>query len=447
MKMTRLTHQPRHTPIKRATLFALLLLGFGMGYATPVSAQAIAIDKVLVVVNEEAITMSEYQARHRREMLQQTTDLTPFNGNIEPRILERMIDDRIQAQMALRRGIRVPPEEVNRALAFIARKNDTPAPQLLAQLAEDGITPAQFRASVREQQLIRRLVDRVVSARVKVSDQEVENYLVSHQELAASNEAWEVSHLFIAMDEKTASDDAAQAELENLAHIRAALLEGRSFEKSAEEFSDGPKRDAGGYLGWRNIGQLPKLFVDALRETEVGGVSEIIRSGNGLHLLKVHDRREGGQVVDQQLLRHILIRPGAELSEAQAKELAGELYARIINGEDFETIARAHSADQVSGIEGGLLGWTNPGDFPPKLEQVLARLELNELSKPLRAPAGYHLVEVLDRRRADISVVMAAKRARQVIFQRKAASFYDNWYGAIRDSAHIEYIAVDPGSG
>ena len=426
--------------------FLIPLCLFGLGLApVPALAQAIAIDKVLVVVNESAITLSEYQIRHRREVLQKSMDIGPFDGRVDQRILNAMIDDRLQVQMAARRGIRVTPGEVENAVAFIAEQNDTTPTQLLKQLAEGGITPNQFRASLKEQQLIRRLVDTMVNTRVTVSAQEIKNYLANHQELTASDEAYEVSHLLIDLEGK--SDSEVQSEQENLAHIRTALEGGQSFTQSAREFSDSADREEGGYLGWRKIDQLPKLFVQALRDTEIGAVSEIIRSTNGLHLLKVHDHRgrEEDKVVEQQFLRHILIRPGPELSEDEAKERANELHARIIAGGDFEAIARAYSADRVSGIDGGHLGWINPGDFPPKIEQTLSRLALNELSKPVRSRAGYHLVEVRGRRRTDIGMEVAGERARQVIFQRKAAAFYDNWYGAIRDAAHIEYVSANPG--
>ena len=433
----------------KRSIFLLALLGFGFGLGlkfvfematSPALAQAIAIDKALVVVNEQAITLSDYRARYRQEVLQNESKLTPFDGSINPRILNRMIDDRIQSQIALRRGIRVSRQEVERAVAFIANQNDFTAKELYTQLAADGVTAAQFRARMQEQQLIRRLVDGVVGSRVKVSNQEVKNYLASHRDLIESNEEYEISHLFVSLNGK--SDDEVQTEMENLAHIREAVVEGRSFEKSAEEFSDGPGREQGGYLGWRKIDQLQPLFADALRQTEVGGVSKIIRSDNGLHLLKMHDRKGEGKMVEQQLLRHILIRPNAELSEQGAAEFANELYARIIAGEDFESIARVHSAERSTGDKGGRLGWVSPGDFPAQLESSVARLAVNELSKPLRDQSGYHLVEILDRRQVDISMEMAARRARQLIFQRKAAAFYDNWYGAIRDAAHIEYISV-----
>lgn len=421
-----------------------MILGgaFIVGIA-PAFAQAIAIDRVLVVVNEKPIMMSEYQTRHRRESLQNAA--APFDGRIDERILNYMIDDRIQAQVASQRGILVSAEEVERAVEFIARQNQLTVAELFAKVGEDGITAEQFKASVHEQEVIRRLVDRVVGSRIGVSESEIENYLASHPELIPSNQNYEISRLFISLQGKTESQ--ARGEFENLAHIRNAILEGRDFAQSAREFSDGEERGEGGYLGWRNADQLPPPFVDALQQTAIEGVSEIVPAADGLHLLKLHNRREQPRLVAQQLVRHILIRPGDDLSENAAKARAKELRERIVGGEDFATVARAHSADPSSAINGGMLGWVSPGEFPRPLEITMSNLKLNEVSQPVRAPGGFHLVEVLDRRQADISMDIAAQRARQKIFNRKAASFYDNWYGALRDAAHIEYVGVDAPTG
>ena len=411
------------------------------GLSSPAAASS--IDKVLVVVNEEAITLSEYQARHQREMLEQSARIAPFDGRIDERILERMIDDRIQAQVATRRGITVSPAEVEQAVAQIASRNNTSADQLFRQLAREDITRSQFQASIREQELIRRLFWAVVNARVVVSDREVENYLASHQELTASDDLFEVSHLLVSVSGKT--DAEAQSEYENLEHLRQGLLEGRPFEKFVEDYSDNPDKRQGGYLGWRKVSQLPDSFVAALRRTEVDGISPIIRSNNGLHLLKLHARKKEEKIVQQQRIRHILIRPDPGLDIEDAGQLAGQLRAQIAAGESFEKIARVRSADQASGAECGMLGWVNPGDFSPAVERAARELPLNQVSEPVRTSAGYHLIEVLERRDSDISAELAARRARQMIFQRKAGEFYDNWYGALRDSAYIEYIAVNPG--
>jgi len=425
----------------RATVTAAVAIALTVA-AGP--APAAAIDKILVVVNEEVITLSEYQARHQREALEQSERIAPFDGRIDSRVLNRMIDDRIQAQIAARRGLAVAAAEVERAVDAIAARNQLTTPQLVERLAEVGITARQFRANIGEQQLIRKLVDRVVNSRVQVSEREVENFLASHAEMTASDDSFEVSHFLINTGGKTAEQ--RQADFENLEHIRQGLLAGRgTFAQFVADYADNPERANGGYLGWRRVDQFPDSFVDALRRTEVGGISDIIRTEGGLHLLKLHDRRQAGTIVSQQRVRHILIRPQPGESMAEAGERAAQLRAQIIAGEDFEKIARVHSADQVSGAEGGQLGWLTPGDFPPAFERAAGELALNEVSAPVRSPAGYHLIEVLERRDGDISLELAARRARQMIFQRKAAEFYDNWYGALRDSAYIEYIAVNPG--
>lgn len=419
-----------------------LLTCAALGPASPAAASS--IDKVLVVVNEEAVTLSEYQARHQREMLEQSVRIAPFDGRIDERILERMIDDRIQAQVAISRGIAVSPAQVEQSVAQIAGRNNASPDQLFEQLAREGITRSQFKASIREQELIRRLFWAVVNSRVAVSDREVENYLASHRELTASDDLFELSHLLVSVGGKT--DAEVQSEYENLEFLRRGLLEGRPFEQFVQTHSDNPDKGRGGYIGWRKVNQLPDSFVAALRQTEVDGISPIIRSDNGLHVLKLHARKKEEKIVQQQRIRHILIRPDPGLNIEDAGQVAGQLRAQIAAGEEsFEKIARVRSADQSSGADGGMLGWVNPGDFPPAFERAARELPLNQVSEPVRTSAGYHLIEVLERRAGDISAELTARRARQAIFERKAGEFYENWYGALRDSAYIEYIAVNPG--
>lgn len=426
------------------SIFAAAVIAVALAWLNAGPAPAAAIDKVLVVVNEEAITLSEYQARHQREALEQSADIAPFDGRVDGGVLNRMIDDRIQAQIAAGRGLSVAPAEVERAVAAIAERNQLTPARLLAQLEEVGISARQFRANIREQQLIRRLVDRVVNSRVRVSEREVENFLARHAEMTASDDAFEVSHFLINTDGKTAAQ--TQSDVENLEHIRRGLIAGRgTFAEFVADYADNPDKSQGGYLGWRRVDQFPDSFVDALRRAEVGDITPIIRTKGGLHLLKLHDRRRAGTMVQQMRLRHILIRPEAGERMADAAERAADLRAQIEGGEAFEKIARVHSADQISGADGGELGWVTPGDYPPAFERAAGALALGEVSEPVRTSAGYHLIEVLERRDNDISLELAARRARQMIFQRKAAAFYDNWYGTLRDSAYIEYIDGNPG--
>ncbi len=421
---------------------ALCLVWLAACSAPPASAQAIGIDKVLMVVNEEPLMLSEYRARHQREALQEDLEIKEFDGRIDRRILERMIDERIQVQRARRRGMRISTAEVEQAVALIAEQNKVTVAQLLARLAASGIAAHQFKASIYEQRLIQRLLDIAVNARVAVSDAEIANHLATHQELTAVDKSYEVSHIFIAVPENSAAT--AQIEYEKLRRIRQNVLDGESFAQFAIEFSDSAQQAEGGYLGWRRHDQLPTLFLRALHETPLGGVSEIIQSENGMHLLQVHDAARSENIVDQQLVRHILIRRGAALSDADAEQLADDLYARIHAGEAFDKIARLRSDDHGTAADGGLLGWSSPGEFPPEFEQAARALKIGEVSEPVRTRNGFHLLQVVERRRGDMNAAIAANRARQVIFQRKAAEIYENWRLALRAAAFIEYVSVSP---
>ena len=403
--------------------------------------QTINIDQVLVIVDSDAITLSEYKSRHHQERIENTS-VAAFSGEVNQDILETMIDERIQVQQARTRGINVSEKEIDAAIQFIASQNSLNTQALEAQLNRDGFTLQQFRDSLKRQQFIRKLVDVVANSRVVISDQEIENYLKTHTELGDTDQAFEVSHLFILTKDK--SDNQIQAEMENIAYIRGIILDGESFETAVKNYSDSSNREDGGYLGWRTPDQLPELFIDTLREMTPGenSVSEVLQSENGLHLLKLHDLRGAGKVVTQQLVRHILLQPSAIDSEAETLEFAQSLYQQLIDGESFERLARLHSKDAQSRKDGGSLGWVNPGTLVPAFEKVANSLPLKTISTPVRSRFGYHIIQVLDRREADMSNELAINQARQALFRRKADELYDNWFKAIRRTAFIEYIGI-----
>lgn len=416
-----------------ALLFAALVIT-PMGQ---VRAQALAIDKVLAVVNNEPITLREYQARHQREALEQALDIAPFTGEVDERLLNLMIDERIQTQHALQQGLRVTRGEVDRAMAYIAGQRNSTPEELLAYLNQNGITTANFRASLQRQQLNRKLIELAVHARVQVSDGEIENFMARHPQIAASDEAYEISHLLISLRGK--SETEKQRERENLENIRQGVLQGQEFGKMVQQFSDNANAEQGGYLGWQSPRQLPDLFINALRGMREGGVSGIIDTGDALHLLRLHGKRGGKQMIRQQRLRHILIVPeGGGLQGAKA--IADELYQRIQAGEDFMALARGYSADQNSVASGGDLGWVVPGDFSPAFEAAASRLQDGEVSMPVQTPIGFHLIQAVGSRQHDISVEIAKRRTRQLIFQRKAEEVYENWFGALRENSYIEYL-------
>ncbi len=413
------------------TMAMLLLPGIGAGI--------VSIDRILVIVNSEAITLGEYQSRHHYETIQNDGGLAAFNGEINTDLLEQMIDERIQLQQAGLLGISISETQLDDVAAFVAGRNQMTREQLLRQLKQDGITAAQFRSTLRQQRLIQILIDLTINSRVVISEQEVDNYLQNHRELLVSDEAFRVSHLWISSGDKSAEQSAADKE--NLVRLRQALLAGGSFEQAVADFSDGNKAQ-GGLLGWRTQNQLADEFVAALRRTEVGSVSEIIESGNGLHLLKLHDEK-GRETVQQHKVRHILVQGSANETQQETLEKTRRLRQQILQGEDFDRIARLNSQENSTRADGGLLGWIGPGDAAPAFERAVMALKTGDISEPVLTPTGYHLIEVLERRKVDIVEANARDRARQIIFRRKAAELYNDWYTSIRNQAYIEYVGVD----
>ena len=425
------------TPRFITALSAFCVLGI-VAFAS--YAQPIAIDKILAAVNEEPITLNEYRAYHQQAMLENPRKFSAFDGKVEPSILSNLIDARIQAQIAVQQKISVSPQEVNQGIALVARQNQVSVAELLKQLRLDGITAQQFGKNILEQQLIRKLTEQIVRPRVRVSPEEVTRFLNRHPEYLLQGESYELSRIVISLADKTETQ--IKADTENMKFIRDSLLKGRDFARAANEYSDAA--DSDGYMGWRDAAQIPPFILEVLREVKSGEISEIFRTANSLQLFKVHAHKANNEKIVQQFLRHILIAPQGRTNRADAKRLADELYTRIESGEDFATLAQTYSDDQLSGAKGGSLGWLNPGRFPPNMEEVVDKLKLNQVSKPIQSPSGYHLVEVLERRRIKNVVAVAREEVEEELFRRKAKTVYENWLRGVRANAHIEYLSVEP---
>ena len=418
----------------RVLFVAAICLSFTVHAATT------GLDKVIVVVNDEPIMLSEYRIRHQREQLRASEKVRSDLSGINPDILEALIDERLQAQAAFAQGITVSEQEVDQILNTMAAQNQLSLQQLFEELDGLGISPAEFRYSLAEQQLVRKVVDIAVNSRVTVSEQEVDYHLQAHKDIYARNEAYEISHLLMSVADKSETE---VKEIENtIKEIHRSLISGQSFEEVVKNYSDGENIEEGGYLGWLREGQLPELFVDALRKSSAGGYSDVLKSANGFHILKLHAKDGDQEIVTQQLLRHILIQPlRRNLTDEEAIEELTDIKQELMQGADFSRLARLNSDDPASAPEGGLLGWINPGEIAPQIEQISNTLELNQVSDPVRSRFGYHLIEVLDRREKDITHDLVRKDAEMEVFKRKAAELYQIWFDRLRDGAHIEYIA------
>lgn len=425
--------------MKRFLLPALLLCFSTLLHAQ--SRQPISIDRVVAVVNDEAITQFELSDRVAtvvRQLRQRGTPLPPREV-LEKQLLERLIVDRVQVQFAKETGLRIPDNEVDNALRRIAENNRMSLAQFRAALEQDGVEWLRFREDIRSEMTVARLREREVENRIVISDGEIDNYLANPQQ---SNQAAvvQIGHIIVRVPEQ--SDPARLAQLRRRAEDALARINGgQDFGQVAVSYSEAPDAVAGGMLEPRPVDRLPTLYADAVTALKPGEVSGILRSPAGFHIIKLFDRKGGsvvGGTISQTRARHILIKVNELVSSDEARRKLDGLKERLDNGTDFAELARLYSND-LSAAKGGDLGWLYQGDTVPDFERGMDALKINEVSKPVQSPFGWHLIQVLERKNAEAGDERKRQMARQALRERKSDEAYEDWLRQMRDRAYVEY--------
>lgn len=399
------------------------------------------IDQIAAVVNDEVITRNELEQRYQTvvQQLRKQNIQLPSRSLLEKQTLERMITERALLQHAKSTGIRSDPAQVDRAVQRIATQNKMGLDELKAALANDGTSFERFRENISNEMLISRARERQVESKLTVSDAEIDNHLQTQSSLGRDEE-FNLSHILVAVPEN-ASPEQIQSRRARAQDILNDLAKGADFAQLSATYSDAPNALDGGNLGWKNAGQVPSLFLDTLRGLKPGQTSELIKSPNGFHIIKLNDKRgkDVATVITQTRVRHLLIKPSELTSEADAINRLTQIRERIEQGgEKFETMARQYSEDTGSAAKGGELGWINPGDTVPEFERAMNALKPGELSQIVQSPFGWHLIEVLERRDQDVTAERQRLLARQAIRERKADEAVEDWVRQIRDQAYVE---------
>jgi peptidyl-prolyl cis-trans isomerase SurA len=431
-------------------IFAALFLAFSAplvaaqtSTAAPAKAarQAIAIDRVVAVVNDEAITLYELRERMatvERQLRQRGTPLPPRDV-LEKQLLERLIVDRVQIQFGREVGLRITDAELDIALQRIAENNRLSLAEFRAALERDGIEWLRFREEIREEMTIARLREREVENRIVVSDGEIDNYL-ANPEPATHNAIVTIGHIIVRVPE--------QADAERLAQLRQRAEEalkriqgGQDFGQVAASFSEAPDALAGGLIEPRPLDRLPTLYAEAAAKLQPGELSGILRSPAGFHIIKLFERRGSnpiGETIRQTRARHILIKVNELVSSTEARQKMLGLKERLDNKADFEELARLYSND-LSAAKGGDLGWLYQGDTVPEFERAMDALTINEISQPIQSPFGWHIIQVLERKQAEAGDDRKRLMARQILRDRKLDEAYEDWLRQLRDQAYVEY--------
>lgn len=362
---------------------------------------------------------------------------------LEKQILERLIVDSLQLQLAAQTGLKVDDTMLDKTIERIAAQNKMTGPEFKEALEKDGLSMRQFREDIRNEITISRLRERDVDNKLTVSDGEIDNYLTTQANRGDDQDEFEISHILVRTPEDSTPEDLDKARAKTEVILKE-LAAGKDFTQVSASYSDTPNALEGGKMGWKTGAQIPVLFLDTLKPMQVGEVSKPIRSPNGFHILKLTNRRGGASslMIDQTHARHILIKLTEVVSEKDGKQKMDTIKERLDNGVKFEEMARQYSEDG-SANNGGDLGWVNPGDTVPQFEKVMNELGIGEISEPVRSPFGWHIIQVLERRKQDMSKEATRLKARQEIRARKSDEAYQDWIRELRDRAFVEMHLED----
>ena len=404
--------------------------------------QIAPIDRIVAVVNDDVITrheLDEHLDTVTRQLQKQGTSL-PAPDAMEKQILERMIIDMLQAQFAKETGVHVDDTQLDKALQGISQENKFASlAEFRERLAKDGVDFKKFREEIRNEIISTRLREREVDSKLVISDGEIDNYLATQAKLPAKGEEYQLAHILVLVPEQ-ASAEKIQASRVRAGQALARLQEGADFAQVAAEFSDAKDAMQGGNLGMRPADRIPALFLEALQKMRTGEISPVLRSPNGFHILKLIDKRskDSAIVISQTHARHILIKSSELLPENEARSRLQEIKQRIEEGADFADQAKHYSEDG-SAAQGGDLGWLSPGDTVPEFERAMDALKVGQISGVVQSGFGWHLIQVMERRSADVSIEQKKQQARMAIRSFKSEEAYQDWLRQLRDRAYVEY--------
>lgn len=425
---------------KRVALVCVLFSGISLAQGKQL------LDKVVAVVNNGVITASELDAQvelSRKQILAQKMQV-PQESVLRKQVLQHLIDVDLQMQMAKQGGITVDSTEVNEAIQRIATINNVALTQLREEIARQGITWQQYRRNIRKEMLISRLQQKAVGKDVVVTNEQVDQYLKTAGRVDSEKLTYHLQNIVIPLNEEPTPDQVKKART-NSEKVLARIRKGEDFNKLAIEESSGELALEGGDLGPRHLAELPEIFAKEVVTMKVGQVAGPIRTGNGFQLIKLIAVGGDDQhhVITQTHVRHILLKPDANMLPDESKKQVENIYQQIKAGKDFAVMAKQYSLDAASAVKGGDLGWVSPGELVPEFEKTMNGLPLHKVSTPVKSQFGWHLIEVIARKQKDDSQAFRKQQVRQFLQQRKFAEAVENWQQHIRTEAYINVVEKD----
>jgi peptidyl-prolyl cis-trans isomerase SurA len=400
------------------------------------------LDQIVAIVNSDVISRYELEAHTKlvvADIKSQPNAVLPSNDVLQEQVLNRMILDQIQVQLAEQYGIEVDSITVSQALQHMAQQKGQSVEQLKHSFESRGIPFDEYRKFVRNELIIQRLQSREVAQDLAISKSDIESFLSSPAGQDNSGTEYKLSHILLLTPEPPTPASLKQVQTQAEA-IVASLKNGADFQKTAMTKSAGRQALNGGDLGWRNQGEIPTMFVNYIPNMQVGDIVGPIRSAGGFHIVKLQDKRTSTENSTETHVRHILISPNKNTSSDEAKAIVASIRKQLLKGADFAKIAAKKSQDMRSASKGGDLGWVNEESVLPQFYQAMSKLRNNEISEPFLTEDGWNLVQVLDRRTRNTSGEAAWNRALEILTIRKTNEAIESWTKRIRDEARVTIL-------
>jgi peptidyl-prolyl cis-trans isomerase SurA len=423
--------------------------------STSASQRVRPIDAIVAVVNNEVITAQELETRMQtvEARLRSQGGTVPPRAQFQQQLLERMIVDRAQLQLAKENGLRVDDTLLDAAVARIAEQNNVTLAEMRRKVESDGVSFARFREDIRNEILLQRLREREVDSKVQITESEIDNFLASGGGAAQfAQPEINLAQILVRIPENASAEQIAQRRARAEEALKQ-LRTGADFAQIAAAYSDATDALKGGDMGWRTLDRLPQLFVDAVAERRDNELV-VVKSANGFHILRVLGRRTatpakaGASVpaVTQTHARHILIKVNQVVPANEARRKLVELKERLDNkAATFPELARLYSNDG-SAAKGGDLGWLYPGDTVPEFERAMNALQPGQISEPIESPFGFHLIQVIERKTDDVTQERQRMMARQALRERKIEEATEDWLRQLRDRTYVEYRSEELGT-
>ena len=401
------------------------------------------LDQAIVIIENDVITQTEYQKKLRFILNQyQLTGSQPPQDMeaFYKQVLENMIQKRLQIQFARKAGLEIKEWMIDKSMENMAKRANLSLIDFREKIIESGVDYSVYRENLKEDLITREIQRRVISQRIKISEKEIDEFIEHQSHVFKENNEYKISLVLVSVKE-TPSINEKNAAKSKIKMVKEKFLSGENFASLARMYSDSGNALDGGDLGWRKISEVPEIFLSSLENMDKGEISEIIETLNGFYVFFLEDKKEMENVeIEERKVRHILIKTNAIVTNEIAENKLKELKSRINNGESFSDLAKAYSEDTMSAANGGELEWSPPGTFVPQFEDKIDLLPLKEISEPFLTQFGWHILEVLEKRKQDNTEIIKRNMARQYLISGRSREVIDSWIIELKEKNFIKYV-------